>query len=153
MCYPSSGSTEWFSVGSLTSLWCSFFLTLEDLWTWDTLRSWRQPQIWKTSLSESQRFEAALFSVCWSESTIMADTEGDGLCLIRNFSAFISHLFPVQRSQGIFFHVEERVQKAQESSWHSFWEWYSRIANPGITERQELRSEEKSGNICYGLHW
>lgn len=57
-------------------------------------QSQRQPQIWKTSLSWSQRFEAALFSV----------TEGDRLCLIRNFSAFICHLFPVQRRQRIFFH-------------------------------------------------
>lgn len=81
----------------------------------------------------------------------MADTEADGLGLIRNFSAFMCHLFPVQRSQRIFFHGKARAPKAQESSRHSFSGWYSTVANSGITETQELRPEEKSGNICCGF--
>lgn len=113
MCYPSSGSTEWFSVGSVTSLWCSFFPNSSGFVNLGHPRSKGSPKSGKLPLSRSQSFGTALFSVCWSESTLMADTEGDGLCLIGNFSAFICHLFPVQRSQRIFFHGKGRAPKAQ----------------------------------------
>lgn len=62
----------------------------------------------------------------------MAGSEGSGSgsWLVRPFSAFMCHLFPVQRSQRIFFHGKATVPKARESSWHSFWRWYQQQCKP-----------------------
>lgn len=92
MCYPSTGSTEWLSVRSLTSLWCSFFLfRICELGTHPDHKG--NPKSGKLHC-HGVRYEAALFSVCWSESTLMAHTERDGLYFIRNFSAIHMSSFP-----------------------------------------------------------
>lgn len=148
MCYPSSGSTEWFSVGTVTSLWCSFFPNSSGFVNLRHIQITRAtPNLENFVVMESELWSCSVFSVLeWIHHN--SRHRGRWLRLIRNFlhSYVIFSRFKEARASSSM--GKQEFPKLKRAPGIAF-----KGAKPEITEKQKLRSEEKSGNICCGLHW